>query len=1460
MGSVRVMFTVVVGDGEERDVTLYADAATPVGEIADLVAAEHDRNPGTRGVSPHLYVGEMRLDPALGLGASPLRDGCRVSLDRPNDGPMRPPIGSAEAGTPLPPMLSDEVSGLIVHRPSRRASSSPPKPREFPYPTPPKAPSSVGSRVGIALFEAALLAIGVWASIGADSVIPLLIFGGIAALGALWSFQVHGRNLGELREHHEERARIEQRAKSAREDEQAWWDGAYPGPSALSAIVTNLDHRLWERRRADPDYLELRAGSAVRASSISLSDPGQQNEKMPLEPIHEPVAVRLTDCGVLGVVGFAEVSRAVCRWLIMQIAVLHSPADVRICLLTGSAAQDDWAWGRWLPHCRPWRGSNALVWVGNDTGTVSARISELLDLIESRWADDSHDLSVVVVFDDWRWFHALPGAIRVLRDGPAAGVYAVCVETSERRLPAECGAIITSDTQSHGLKVRQAGGQEVDVVRQDLVDPAWCERVARDLAPLRDADTLGRHGLPETSRLIDVLGLNPPVPEEIVRRWSADRGTTSAVIGESDSGPFSIDLRRDGPHGLLAGTTGSGKSELLQTIVASFASANSPDAFTFLLIDYKGGSVFRDLEDLPHTVGVIVDFDSHQGQRVLTSLAAELRRREAVLRQAGTVDIDDYTLLRNRRPELWPLPRLVIVVDEFAAMISELPDLVTGLVNVAQRGRSLGVHLLLATQRPAGAVSADIRSNTNLRIALRVTDQRESLDVVDVPDASFLPRALPGRAYVRTRDGDPVLVQTCRVGGRTLTPEGLPPRLIPIGWPDLGRPKPRPSPESYGGEPVTDLKALVAAIRQASDLLRIPPPYRPWLPELPGTVPLSELEPVAQSRDSELPPVPYGLEDLPSDQAQRTAMIDFGSFGHLLAAGDRRSGRSQLLRTIAGSIAATASCADVHIYGIDCGEGALLPLAALPHCGAVVTAARVAEAARLIGRLGRELDQRQELLTRTRFDSIGEQHVSVSPPQRLPRIVVMLDRWEGFTAALGNVQRGELTEEIMRMLAFGRPLGMHLVITGDRSVLLGRIAALAEDKLAFRLADRIDYTLLGLRTRDLQGGIPAGRAFRGGSGTEIQVALLDGEPTGTGQETALRALADRARMRDVNVAPSQRPFRVDRADLASDRFHVGDTQGHPVGREDVLAWLRARHAAGGCIALLGPRRVGKTWVLRELERRLAEAGRRQVRSVTIQLPSSRVETPDQLARILDSKLRNSRFPADELLDQAGRQARTADRLAYLLDEVGRLAAYGPAAVSWLRDLGQAGAWLVYAGTEKDWHDAGDRALQAPGSSFGNDVDARTLGPLDEGDAITFLIGTAANLRIDLDGETAARIIQMVGSWPFYLQVVGDAVVRAVQDDDRAPLSDEQSLRDLVDSRLLDGWMTHFQGRWAEIGPVGRSALLTVPGRSPGDLAPGQRGELRDVGLLLPGDRWLDDRPFFGWIARNATALRDGERR
>src|SRR5690606_28875586 len=238
-------------------------------------------------------------------------------------------------------------------------------------------------------------------------------------------------------------------------------------------------------------------------------------------------------------------------------------------------------------------------------------------------------------------------------------------------------------------------------------------------------------------RYVDVTGIDLDSSESLLQRWNTTPRRSFITVGATAESEFAIDLAKDGPHALVAGTTGSGKSEFLQTLVVSLALANRPDAMNFVLVDYKGGSAFADCARLPHTVGMVTNLDARETERALASLDAELKRRERVLRDdIGAKDVDAAWEKDADAAARLGLARLMIVVDEFAELKTELPDFINGLVRIARVGRSLGVNLVLATQRPSGVVTPEMQSNINLRIALRVTDRADSSDIIGVPDAA----------------------------------------------------------------------------------------------------------------------------------------------------------------------------------------------------------------------------------------------------------------------------------------------------------------------------------------------------------------------------------------------------------------------------------------------------------------------------------------------------------------------------------------------------------------------------------------------------------------------------------------------------------------------------------------------------------------------------------------------------
>ena len=917
-----------------------------------------------------------------------------------------------------------------------------------------------------------------------------------------------------LADYRETKAAIEADATSALLAERTARRAAFPDPAAVLLTAVGPRRRLWERRRHDADALTIRVGTGDVDSEVVLDDPDQLDHKreQTWTALDVPVTVPLRERGVLGFAGRDDFPRALARWAVAQSAALHSPADLWIYVLTDARGRESWEWVRWLPHARPAGGQDALALIGADADSSARRVSELVQIVTARRSGASpgavvDEPDILVVLDGARRLRSLPGMVQVLRDGPSVGVYSVCVDSDERLLPEECQAVVVQEAT--GVRVQQTRTALVDNVRPDTVSAAWCDRVARALAPLRDVSGAAEDSaLPSSSRLLDVLGLEPPTHGAIAARWAMGGRSTEALLGESMDGPFSIDLRRDGPHGLIAGTTGAGKSELLQSLVASLAVANRPDALTFVLIDYKGGAAFAQCERLPHTVGMVTDLDTHLVERALASLGAELRRREQQLASVGAKDIDDYVDLLTGDPTLPAMPRLVIVIDEFASMVRELPDFVTGMVNIAQRGRSLGIHLILATQRPSGVVSPEIRANTNLRVALRVTDSSESTDVIDAPDAGRISKMTPGRAYARLGHSSLVAFQTGRIGGRrpgTASREALRPWVVEADWTSLGRPAPvRPRQPVVADTEITDLQVLVEELRAAAVALDVPTQHSPWLPALPESLLLAEIEPGTAGEQplAALPVAVFALEDVPAEQARRSAVLDLAQFDHLYVVGAPRSGRSQALRTIAGSLARACSSADLHLYGIDCGNGALLPLAGLPHCGAVVQRTQTERATRLVLRLAAEIRRRQELLADGGFADLSEQRAAVAVDDRLPHVVVLLDRWEGFTTTLGEVDGGRLTEEIYVMLREGASVGVHLVLAGDRSLVSGRMGTFTDAKLVLRLSDKTDFSLAGINPRSVPDDLPPGRGFRSESGIEAHVALLDADATAAGQAAA----------------------------------------------------------------------------------------------------------------------------------------------------------------------------------------------------------------------------------------------------------------------------------------------------------------------------------------------------------------------
>ncbi|MEU6349790.1 FtsK/SpoIIIE domain-containing protein [Streptomyces sp. NPDC047072] len=1016
------------------------------------------------------------------------------------------------------------------------------------------------------------------------SLVFIALLSPIAALATQFGGrkQAMVKYLEQKKEHEETLRRVKADINGAVLDEQLNLRLSLPDPAALLQMAAQPSERLWERRWKDPDFLSVRVGTTDLPSSLTVEDPTQDEHRRTTVPRlnQVPVSVSLRRSGAAGFAGPGATRLA--SWVTAQAAALHSPSDLRVVVLAGPDGEQEWSWTRWLPHARA-QGEDAYALVGSTAESLARRVGELGQLVASRIAAGPEltrggvtgHPDILVVLEQARRARSLPGVIALLRDGPSVGVYTLCIDREEQLLPEECGAVVVLTPGTQSLRLRTDGGGELDGVRADSPNPYWYEHFARALAPLRGVGDNEENALPGSVRLLDVLGIEPPTPDAVVAGWSLGGRSTRAVLGTGYDGDFAVDLVQDGPHALIAGTTGSGKSELLQTLVATLAVVNRPDEMTFVLVDYKGGSAFAECAELPHTVGLVTDLDTQEVERALISLGAELRRRETQLAAAGAKDVVDYLDKRARGGNvLPPLPRLVLVIDEFASMVRELPDFITGLVNIAQRGRSLGIHLVLATQRPGGAVTPDIRANTNLRIALRTTDTSESRDIIDAPDSGDISPATPGRAYARLGPSALLPFQAGRVGGRR--PGGtaaddapITVSAEPVTWLNLGGPLPATTVRGSGAnrsEAVTDLAVLAGVIARAAELQGTPRQPSPWLPPLPETLTWTPPPAPASGTDrpAALPPVEYGLVDLPAQQARTALTFDVDRAGHLHIVGSPRSGRSQTLRTLAAALAQAHGADDVHLYGIDCGNGALNALTALPHCGVVVDRGQTERLGRLLDRLGSELTARQSILGTRGTADLTELRGTQAPGERLAHIVLMIDRFEVFEREFGTYDNGSYMERLLRLLRDGAGAGIHVVLAGDRALGGSRFSGTTEDKVVLRLNDRQDYSSVGIPSKSAPSQPAPGRGIRVQDLSAVQIAVLGEDLSGTGQAQALTDLGHELTLRERSIPGHRRPLRLD---LVPDRISYADAMAlHAPGGP-----MRPLVAVGGdTLTSLGP--------------------------------------------------------------------------------------------------------------------------------------------------------------------------------------------------------------------------------------------------------------------------------------------------
>ncbi|TVT61602.1 type VII secretion protein EccCa [Amycolatopsis rhizosphaerae] len=932
-------------------------------------------------------------------------------------------------------------------------------------------------------------------------------------------------------------------------------------PAAHLVDLINDPARLWERRRTDEDFLHIRLGiGALPSREIQLRVEGTPTNPTDVFLTQEanslrrrfasapglPLRVPLDRAGDISVIGAdREDVLAVARALLMQVTALHAPDDVTVVVFAAREREQDWAWARWLPHLLDRQQIGPL-------GPIPRLVPDkriLADLLAAdlsergasvakayRYGGASEEARVrprLLVIDDayGQVAHSLPLPDQA-QDLPGLGVTVVHLLADRLHEPGDITHRISVEKTTISVE-NPSVSSRIDGTLDEM-PVALAEGVARQLAPLRlspDSYDDGS-GIPPAD-FTSLLGLSDPADLNLRQLWKPrrERDFLRIPLGITSAGrPLLLDLKESaqlgmGPHGLCVGATGSGKSELLRTLVLALVTSHSPQQLSMVLVDYKGGATFAPFSDLPHVAGLITNLASDVSlvERMYASLDGEVLRRQQVLADAGRLtDITAYNLRRaelGNPADMPPLPHLMVIIDEFGELLTAKPEFIELFLRIGRIGRSIGVHLLLSSQRIEEGKLRGLETYLSYRIGLRTLSETESRTVLDTPDAFHLP-SLPGNGYLKVDvtvyekfkaafvssplEQEETEVESAPFPGPRVKP--MPRFALPVDEPAAEETS-QPAPRTTGP---TLLSTVVEQLNSAGG--RVPPI---WLPPLPSAVTLDQ---AAHGFDVTphgvrlrvAPPgtglhVLMGLLDDPARQWQGPWSVDLSAEGgNLLLVGGPASGKTTALRTLALGLAATYTPTDVGIYGIDLFGNGLRPLSELPHVGGIAGRDDRQRIRRTIDELHAMLAERERLFSLYQLDTVENLHAERAAGRltELPctEIVLLLDGYGQLFAEFESLEAS-----LHDLIARGARYGIHIAATARRfnEVRSAQQVAFAQ-RIELRLTEPGESSIDGKLARGIPTKTP-GRALTTGN-LYAQVALprLDAlpDPTTSGLQDA----------------------------------------------------------------------------------------------------------------------------------------------------------------------------------------------------------------------------------------------------------------------------------------------------------------------------------------------------------------------
>ncbi|MET7747046.1 type VII secretion protein EccCa [Micromonospora sp. NPDC005367] len=999
----------------------------------------------------------------------------------------------------------------------------------------------------------------------------------------------------------------------------------HPDPDALWSTASS--GRLWERRRGDADFGVVRIALGPQEVATPLVPP-QARPVDELEPLCAlalrrfvstysvvpdlPVAIALRDFSHVYLRGEGDAASGLVRAILAQMTSFHAPEDLLVALCVAEDRRAEWEWAKWLPHAQHPEKLDAVGPIRLFAPTVVALEAMLVDVLSNRprfdpAATQSTLPYVLVVIDGGH----VGGADHLMTEGGLAGVTVLDLTTRPPRLLDETSVVL--DVADDGSVSGTTADGTTRVGQADALDRDAIEVLSRELAPLRlsAVSYQEQQAVNVDLGLAELLGLGDPYELDLTESWvnRPTRNRLRVPIGVNESGrPIELDLKESaqegmGPHGLLVGATGSGKSELLRTLVLALAVTHSPEILNLVLVDFKGGATFAALDRLPHTSAVITNLSEELFlvDRMLGAIQGEITRRQELLRRAGNYASQrDYERARAAGVPLAPLPSLLMVVDEFSELLSARPDFIDMFVQIGRVGRSLGMHLLLASQRLEEGRLRGLETHLSYRLGLRTFSSMESRAVLGVADAYELPRS-PGHGYLKAGTEGLIRFKAAYVSGAVRHQSGVPTvggrqidpvrdystDYVPVVTdeePDEAVEAPN---EEFVGESLLDvLVERMEGRGPAAHQVWLPPlDEPPTLDQLLGSIaplPQRGLTVATEARHGALQGV-AGIVDKPLEQSRDPFWIDLsGAAGNVMVVGAQQTGKSNLLRTLVTSLALTHTPREAQIYCLDFGGGTLAALSGLPHVGGVANKREVDKVRRTIAELHGLMQARDAM-----FASEGiEGAAGYRRARREGRfrqdpfgdVFLVVDGWSTLRADFEDLEP-MVTELTNRGLGYG----IHILAATNRWMdVRPAVRDMFGTKVELRLGEPADSVInrraaVNVPEQHGHGLTPDGLHFLAG------LPRMDGRPE---TDDLLDAFGDLVKQIQQNwTTAGAPPVRLLPAELPYDSLPAAQGGVIPVGiAETNLQPVRLDFTAEPHLLLFGDVECGKSTFLRTMAR------------------------------------------------------------------------------------------------------------------------------------------------------------------------------------------------------------------------------------------------------------------------------------